>query len=177
MKTIEIERKFLVRNDAWRASVTSSHEIRQGYLTRGRENSVRVRTVDGLSARLTVKFGKRGLSREEYEYDIPYAEAVELLSHAIGGIVEKTRYTVPHRGVVWEVDVFGGRHDGLTIGEIELNSEESNPSIPKWLSREVTGDKRYSNRSLATSTLAIALNAGSPATTTARQKPSGSYQD
>lgn len=100
MKTIEIERKFLVRNDDWRANATSAHEIRQGYLTRGRENSVRVRTIDGLSARLTVKFGKRGPSREEYEYDIPYAEAVELLSHAIGGVVEKTRYTVPHRGVV-----------------------------------------------------------------------------
>ena len=153
MKTIEIERKFLVHNEAWRASVTSAHVFRQGYLTRG-ELSLRVRTIDGQSAWLAVKFEKYGLKREEYEYEIPYEEAVELLARVNGGIVEKTRYTVPHGGFNWEVDVFGGRHSGLTIAEIEMDSEGNKPSLPTWLSREVTADKRYSNRSLATSQLA-----------------------
>lgn len=173
MKTIEIERKFLVRNDDWRTSATSAHVFRQGYLTRGSKNTVRIRTIDGVSARLTVKFGKRSLSREEYEYDIPYEEAVELLSHAAGGVIEKTRYTVPYRGSVWEVDVFGGRHHGLTIAEIEMNSEESKPSIPPWISREVTGDKQYSNRSLATSKLAAAMRF-TPLASNARQRTCGS---
>jgi CYTH domain-containing protein len=175
MKTIEIERKFLVRNDDWRTSATSAHSLRQGYLTRGSENSVRVRTIDSLSARLTVKFRQVGMSREEYEYDIPYEEAVELLAHATGGVVEKTRYTVPHRACVWEVDVFGGRHSGLTIAEIEMISEEDKPSIPGWISREVTGDKRYSNRLLARSTLASAI--APPRVSTARHQVCSSCQD
>ncbi|QKK22566.1 CYTH domain-containing protein [Rhizobium hidalgonense] len=149
MKTVEIERKFLVRSDAWRASATSVHVLRQGYLARGTASSLRIRLIDDLTAQLAVKFGKRGLTREEFEYDIPLAEAKEMLLHVRGKVLEKTRYQVVHRGDVWEIDVFGGAYQGLTIAEIEMASEKASPSLPSWLGREVTGDKRYSNRALA----------------------------
>jgi adenylate cyclase len=102
-----------------------------------------------MSARLTVKFERRQLSREEYEYEIPYEEAIELLSHASSGVIEKTRYTLPHGRFVWEVDVFSGARAGLIIAEIELTREDDQLQTPPWIGREVTGDKRYSNRSLA----------------------------
>ncbi len=112
MKTIEIERKFLVRNNTWRADAIASHAFQQAYLSHGSKNTVRVRIIDGLSARLAVKFGGRGLKREEYEYEIPVAEAQELLRHANGRVLEKRRYDVSHKGRIWEVDVFGGAYQG-----------------------------------------------------------------
>jgi adenylate cyclase len=149
MKTIEIEGKFLVLNEDWRAGATTAHMFRQGYLSTGGDNSLRIRIIDGMSARLTVKFKRRGLSREEYEYEIPHAEAIELLSHASGGVIEKTGYTASHGRFVWE-DVFGGAHAGLIIAEIEMTGEDNPLRLPAWIGKEVTGDKRYSNRSLAT---------------------------
>ncbi|PKA45314.1 CYTH domain-containing protein (plasmid) [Rhizobium sullae] len=150
MKTIEIERKFLVRNNTWRADAIASHAFQQAYLSHGSKNTVRVRIIDGLSARLAVKFGRRGLKREEYEYEIPVAEAQELLRHANGRVLEKRRYDVSHKGRIWEVDVFGGAYQGLTIAEIEMSTEDDKPVLPRWLGREVTGDKRFSNRTMAT---------------------------
>ena len=151
MMTREIERKFLLRNDGWRWSATASSDLRQGYLTPRRdETSVRVRVIDGVRARLALKFARIGLSRDEFEFDIPLEEANQLLKHAVGNVVEKTRYTVPHRGFVWEVDVFVGIYCGLIIAEVEMKSEDDNPPLPGWLGCEVTGNKRYSNRTLAT---------------------------
>ncbi|WP_244480301.1 CYTH domain-containing protein [Rhizobium sp. Root1220] len=123
--------------------------FRQGYVITGGDNLLRVRIIDERWARLTIKFRRRGLSREEYEYEIPHEEAAELLFHASGGVIEKTRYTVSHEGFVWEVDVFVGLHIGLTIAEIEMAREDDRLPLPPWIGREVTGDKRYSNRSLA----------------------------
>jgi CYTH domain-containing protein len=114
------------------------------------DRSVRVRILDGRKARLTIKIGRSTITRDEFEYDIPIAEAKELLQNAIGIVIEKTRYRVPYEGFVWEVDVFAGEHRGLVIAEVEMMSETDNPALPRWLGREVTGDFRYSNQALAT---------------------------
>ncbi|TDW20716.1 CYTH domain-containing protein [Rhizobium azibense] len=149
VKTIEIERKFLVCNDSWRTSVVVSHTLQQGYLSRHRERSVRIRVIDGTSARLTVKFASRGLAREEYEYNIPVFEACELLRHVNGTVLEKTRYIVSHGDAIWEIDVYSGAYEGLTIAEIEMSNEHDVLALPGWLGREVTGDQKYSNRAMA----------------------------
>ena len=146
----EIERKFLVRSDGWRSAVETRSVLRQGYIASMDDRSVRVRILDGNSARLTIKIGRSAITRDEFEYDIPVADAKELLQNAIGIVIEKTRYRVPYEGFVWEVDVFAGEHRGLVIAEVEMTAETDNPALPAWLGREVTGDFRYSNRALAT---------------------------
>jgi len=152
MRTREIERKFLVRNDNWRSKALGKSELRQGYLLSDADKSVRIRLVDGRSAFLTVKFGRQGMVRDEFEYRIPRREAEELLERVVGTVIEKSRYRVPIGAFVWEVDVFHGVHSGLTIAEIEISSETDRPVLPRWLGREVTGDTRYSNRTLAAAT-------------------------
>jgi CYTH domain-containing protein len=97
-----------------------------------------------------MKIGRGTLTRDEFEYEIPVADAEELLENAIGIVIEKTRYRVPYEGFVWEVDVFAGAHRGLVIAEVEMQAETDNPPLPAWLGREVTGDFRYSNQALAT---------------------------
>lgn len=146
----EIERKFLVRTDGWRAKTVSKAILKQAYVASMDDRSVRVRVLDGESARLTMKIGRSSMTRDEFEYDIPVADAEELMESAIGIVIEKTRYRVPHEGFVWEVDVFGGPHRGLIIAEVEMKSESDAPPLPAWLGREVTGDFRYSNQALAT---------------------------
>lgn len=146
----EIERKFLVRNDGWRSAVETRSVLRQGYIASMDDRSVRVRILDGKSARLTIKIGRSAITRDEFEYDIPVADAKELLQNAIGIVIEKTRYRVPYEGFVWEVDVFAGEHRGLVIAEVEMTAETDKPALPAWLGREVTGDFRYSNQALAT---------------------------
>ncbi|MBX4957737.1 CYTH domain-containing protein [Rhizobium lentis] len=146
----EIERKFLVRSDGWRSAVETRSVLRQGYIASMDDRSVRVRVLDSRKARLTIKIGRSAITRDEFEYDIPVADAEELLQNAIGIVIEKTRYRVPHKGFVWEVDVFAGAHRGLVIAEVEMTSETDDPGLPSWLGREVTGDARYSNQALAT---------------------------
>lgn len=146
----EIERKFLVRSDGWRSAVETKSILRQGYIASMDDRSVRVRILDGKSARLTIKIGRSAITRDEFEYDIPIADAKELLQNAIGIVIEKTRHRVPYEGFVWEVDVFAGEHRGLVIAEVEMTAETDNPALPAWLGREVTGDFRYSNQALAT---------------------------
>nr|WP_210273593.1 MULTISPECIES: CYTH domain-containing protein [Rhizobium] len=148
VKAIEIERKFLVRNDSWRDCAGIPHVLQQAYLSRD-ENSVRVRLIDGRSACLTIKFHTAGLAKDEYEYEIPVEEARDLLRHATGHVIEKTRYRVLHEGRNWDVDVFAGAYEGLTLAEIEMAGEDDLPALPQWLGREVTGNKRYSNRAMA----------------------------
>ncbi|OWV81210.1 adenylate cyclase [Rhizobium sp. R634] len=148
MKATEIERKFLVRNDSWRDCAGISQVLQQAYLSHD-ENPVRVRLIDGRSACLTIKFRTAGLAKDEYEYEIPVEEARDLLLHATGHVIEKTRYRVLHDGRNWDVDVFAGAYEGLTLAEIEMASEDDRPDLPQWLGREVTGIKRYSNRAMA----------------------------
>lgn len=143
----EIERKFLVRTDGWRGAATSSSELRQGYLLNTPEKNVRVRKA-GDRAWLTVKAAADGIARHEFEYEIPPADAAELLQLCEGPLIEKTRHLVPMGSLTWEIDEFEGDNAGLIVAEIELPSEETPFERPEWLGEEVTDDPRYLNASL-----------------------------
>ncbi|MBR0669570.1 CYTH domain-containing protein [Neoroseomonas soli] len=145
---LEIERRFLVLGDAWRAAATRSRRLQQGYLAREDGVSVRVRVV-GNSARLTIK-GPGSLVRHEFEYAVPTAEAEEMLTAFCGGrSLVKTRHDVPHDGLLWEVDVFEGPLAGLVMAEVELPDAHRPLVLPDWAGREVTDDPRYANAALA----------------------------
>lgn len=158
---IEIERKFLVISDAWLPLATGSSLLRQGYLSSNSKATVRVRTKDDAKAVLTIKGATDGISRVEFEYEIPVADARDLLVMAEPHVVEKRRYLVPHAGLVWEVDVFTGRHLGLVIAEVELTSEVQHVPLPDWVGAEVSHDDRYNNASLSrTNVIPNAKSAG-----------------
>lgn len=148
----EIERKFLVKDGSWRAEVEGEGvSIRQGYLETGGGATVRVRLAGG-EGFLTVKGPSRGIARAEYEYRIPAGDAEEMLDGLCGGrVVEKTRWRVPagEGGLVWEVDVYGGRNVPLVTAEIELPEEGTLFDRPGWLGEEVSGEARYRNSELA----------------------------
>lgn len=145
----EIERKFLVRGDSYRALASHVREMAQGYVCREPDSTVRVRVADG-KGYLTVKTRNRGAVRDEWEFEIPAAEAREMLAEACGGLIEKTRYVVPAGdGLSWEVDEFHGRLEGLVVAEIELPREDAPFVIPPFIGEEVTGDPRYYNSNLA----------------------------
>jgi CYTH domain-containing protein len=93
------------------------------------------------------------MSRHEFEYEVPLADALELLKLASGNTISKTRYEVPRGGHVWEVDVYGGTLDGLVVAEVEMKGEDEKPELPSWLGRELTGDRRFSNQALAEGSL------------------------
>jgi adenylate cyclase len=148
----EIERKFLVRNQDWRARVTRTTLLRQGYLCTDPRREVRVRVADDIEAFLTVKAKQPGPERAEFEYPIPVPDARELLAHRTGRLVEKRRHHLAVSALgEWVVDEYTGVHTGLVVLEIEWADEE-NPSLflPSWVGDDVTGDRRYSNAVLAT---------------------------
>ena len=146
----EIERKFLVTGTQWRAQVTATRTICQAYLARAEHASVRVRVIDGRDARLTIKSARTQISREEFEYPVPLADARAMLSLREGGLVEKVRHLVPAGGGrTWEIDVFAGAHEGLVLAEIELEHAEERFERPAWLGREGTGERCYGNAALA----------------------------
>jgi adenylate cyclase len=140
----EIERKFLLKNDAWRALTHRSRRMTQGYLASGGRVSVRVR-VAGDDAWLNMKAGGLVASRQEYEYRIPVDEARELLALAEGPLIDKTRHYIPHGELEWEIDEFHGDNAGLVVAEIELEREGQEFSRPLWLGTEVTELRRYYN--------------------------------
>lgn len=144
---VEIERKFLVNGDAWRASVTT-HPIAQGYLNHDPARTVRVRR-DGAHAFITIKGMTHGATRSEFEYAIPRADADALLALCAGSVVEKLRHVVPFAGLRWEIDEFLGDNAGLIVAEVELASEDQAFARPAWLGAEVTHDPRYFNSNLA----------------------------
>lgn len=146
---VEIERKFLVAGEGWRASVTRTELYRQGYLATTASCSVRVR-VGGGSAWLGIKGRVVGMCRPEYEYEIPLAEADEMLNALCAdGRVEKYRHWVADGGREWEVDEFLGANAGLVVAELEIEREGEDFTRPSWVGREVTDDARYYNASLA----------------------------
>ena len=145
----EIERKFLVRDDGWRASAGGALSIRQGYLTRNGTMSLRIRLIDGVRATLTIKSPVSEIRRLEFEYEIPMTDGAALLGLREGSAIEKLRHNIPWQGLVWEIDVFQGENRGLVIAEIELPHEDTIFEKPDWLGREVTSDPRYSNAHLA----------------------------
>jgi CYTH domain-containing protein len=145
----EVERKFLVSSSAWRDEVEAEIRIRQFYVATQPGRTVRVRISDGRSAELTLKFGDRARERDEFEYSIPLAEAEELMGFAIGRVIEKTRHHVRHRGYLYEVVVFGGALAGLVVAELETPEDVPDEMLPDWLGREVTGEQKFYNASLA----------------------------
>lgn len=152
----EIERKYLVAGNSYEEMATSSVRMAQGYLSRRKEATVRVRLSDG-NAFLTVKGENCGAVRDEWEYAIPAEDARQMLACCDGGVIEKTRYRVPFEGHVWEVDCFHGHLDGLVVAEIELPDADCRYAVPPFVCREVTGDPRYYNSSLA-----VAVNPPEP---------------
>lgn len=144
----EIERKFLVKSDAWKNGRQGLY-CRQGYLVTGEEVTVRVRILDG-EGFLTIKGRTEGIARDEFEYRIPLEDARAMLrSMSSGGIVEKIRYHIEVNGFTWDVDEFLGESSGLVLAEVELEDEDQVPEFPDWLGQEVTGDVRYYNAYLA----------------------------
>lgn len=147
----EIERKFLLQNDAWRRDASAGVRMRQGYLTQNGPCSVRVR-VAGERAYLNIKSATLGISRLEFDYPIPLADAEHLLEAlCVGAPIHKTRYHVMHGGHLWEIDVFEGDNAGLVVAEIELQDPEEPFALPDWAGEEVSFDPRYYNVSLAMS--------------------------
>lgn len=142
----EIERKFLVKQGAWREA--SATRYRQGYLSTVKERTVRVRTISD-KAYLTIKGITVGASRTEFEYEIPIVDAEEMLDNLCEKpLIEKNRYMVEVGALTWEVDEFFGENEGLIIAEIELQSEDQPFAKPDWVTEEVTTDPRYYNANL-----------------------------
>lgn len=143
---LEIERKFLVKDGAWRNEQGTKY--RQGYLNTDEERTVRVRTMDD-KGYLTVKGVPRGAVRMEYEYEIPKVEAEAMLDDLCEKpLIEKIRCKIEHKGLVWEVDEFLGENSGLIVAEVELESEDQEFVKPEWIGEEVTGDPKYFNANL-----------------------------
>lgn len=143
----EIERKFLLKDDEWR-NLAKGTLYRQGYLNSAKERSVRVRIVDD-KAYLTIKGISTGITRTEYEYEIPHADGVALLENlAEQPIIEKYRSKISYGGLIWEVDEFLGVNKGLIIAEVELTSEDQIFEKPLWVGDEVSADPRYFNINL-----------------------------
>ena len=146
---LEIERKFLVDAEKVAAlNLTGGEKIAQGYLSTNTDCTVRVRTKNNRGF-LAVKTANVGIVRSEFEYEIPHADAVELLKIAAPFTLSKTRYKVEHAGKIWEVDIFEGRHAGLILAEVELESPEEKVALPDWVQEEVSGESRYYNSHLA----------------------------
>jgi adenylate cyclase len=142
---IEIERKFLLRDDSWHDSADEGVLIRQGYLAGSEKSSIRIRVVDD-KANINIKSATLDITRQEYEYPIPLAEANEMLDTLCEGpLIEKTRYHVHHEKHLWEIDVFSGDNQGLIVAEVELGSADEDFERPNWLGEEVSDDARYYN--------------------------------
>lgn len=146
----EIERKFLVNHQLWNElKKPQGSWYRQGYLVVEPKQVIRVRQVPGKGF-ITIKGASVGVIRAEYEYEIPFDEAGELIKQFAHSTVSKTRYKIKDHGKLWEVDVFDGDNAGLIIAEIELVSEHEDFVKPEWLADEVTEEEKYYNYMLAT---------------------------
>jgi len=146
----EIERKYLVQMEAWQqAKVSAEHtQLYQGYLSLEAERTVRIRIKKEI-ALLTIKGKTEGISRLEFEYQIPLNDGLELLKICQGSIIKKKRYILPYDNLIWEIDEFEGDNAGLTVAEVELDSENQTFALPPWIKEEVSDDNRYYNSNLA----------------------------
>ena len=145
---IEIERKFLLKNDTWRQHIKQSFKIKQGYLSRGKNSTVRIR-VDEEHSYLTIKGPTNGSTRTEFEYEIPHDEAEIMLKMCVESLIYKVRHIVMVGDMKWEIDAFVLDNDGLVVAEIELDSETQQFDMPDWIGKEVTHDPRYYNSNLS----------------------------
>ncbi len=144
---VEIERKFLVRPGIW-SPRAAGDRIRQGYISSSPDRTVRVR-VRADRAYVTIKGPTTGLSRLEFEYEIPVTDAHEMLDQLCAAVVDKHRHVEQHGVHTWEIDVFHGANDGLVVAEVELKSEQEAVELPAWVGDEVSADYRYANSYLA----------------------------
>lgn len=148
---MEIERKYLVTSDSYKQMAVARYHICQGYISREKTGTVRIRITDD-KAYLTIK-GKPAaghFARYEWEKEIDVQEAKELMHLCQGTIIDKTRWIVPaaEDGLKWEIDEFHGKHAGLTLAEIELTSEEQEVAKPDFVGEDVTSDPRYYNANM-----------------------------
>lgn len=144
---LEIERKFLVADPSFKELATSKISIKQGYLSRDADATVRVRIANG-KAFLTVKTRNDGCVRNEFEYAVPADDAKTMLGICKGLVIDKTRYIVPFGGLTWEVDEFHGALAGVTIAEVELPSADARFPMPPFAGQEVTGKPEYYNSNI-----------------------------
>lgn len=147
---IEIERKFLLRDETILSQAERVLTIQQGYIKKSSSLGVRIRVSDDKGF-LTIKGPKadNSIARAEYEYEIPVKDALELLSISCENVISKKRHHIRHDGVLWEIDVFEGDNEGLTLAEVELPDETTEVAIPEWIGEEVTGSPEYYNSYLA----------------------------
>lgn len=145
--SIEIERKYLVKKELLPEPVKSIR-ILQAYLQIEPERTVRIRVLEE-KAFITIKGPLKGISRPEFEYEIPVVDAREIMKMAKGIPVEKVRHEIYYKGKRWEVDIFKGENEGLVIAEIELESDSENFDLPEWVTEEVSSDMRYHNSQLS----------------------------
>ncbi|SCA55806.1 Adenylate cyclase [Candidatus Terasakiella magnetica] len=140
---LEIERKFLVIGSGWKDGADCK-KISQGYISKDESVVVRVRTK-GPKSFLTIKADRGGISRLEFEYEIPNEDCEKMLAELCGDAIEKTRYTLEAAGNTWEIDEFHGVNDGLVMAEIELESPDQSFEKPDWAGPEVSHDNRFFN--------------------------------
>jgi adenylate cyclase len=146
---VEIERKFLLANDAWKREVIKSEHMRDGLIARFGEGKVRIRLTEG-SASLTIKGPREGISRLEFEYEIPRDHAEQMLRTLCQGdpVLEKVRHTVPFAGLDWTIDVYMGPLAGVAFAEVELEHPDQHLQLPPWVGEEATHDARFRKRAL-----------------------------
>lgn len=146
---IEIERKFLVKDDTWRhETIVSTEAYCQAYLSQYPHPTVRIRT-EGSKAFITIKGKTEGLSRPEFEYEIPFEDAHEIQQLSLSPLVTKIRHKFLYEGYLWEVDEFYGENSGLIIAEVEIDHPQAALKLPPWIGKEISDDFRYSNSNLA----------------------------
>ena len=147
---LEIERKFLLANDEWKRQVIKSERLRDGLIGRFGEGKVRVRLTEN-NAWLTIKGPREGISRSEFEYEIPRADAEHMLRTFCQGdpVLEKVRHTVPFGGLNWTIDVYTGPLNGVVLAEVELEHPDQHLRLPPWVGEEVTNDPRFEKGVLA----------------------------
>jgi CYTH domain-containing protein len=140
---LEIERKFLLANDDWKGEVIESERLRDGLIARFGQGKVRVRLTES-NAWLTIKGPREGISRPEFEYEIPRADAEHMLRTLCRGdpVLEKVQHAVPFGGLDWTIDVYKGSLKGVVLAEVELEHPDQHPQLPPWVGEEVTNDPR-----------------------------------
>jgi adenylate cyclase len=147
---IEIERKFLVKNNGWRKDASAGIKLIQGYFSTSKHCSIRVR-IEGDQAAINIKTATINIKRSEYNYPVPVSDAREMLQNLCGKpLIEKIRYHINYEGYDWEIDEFSGVNQGLIVAEIELDNIKTIFPRPDWLDKEVSGDPRYYNVCLVT---------------------------
>jgi CYTH domain-containing protein len=147
---LEIERKFLLANDDWKRDVIKSEHLRDGLIGRFGEGKVRVRLTDS-NAWLTIKGPREGITRPEFEYEIPRADAERMLRTLCreNPVLEKVRHAVPFGGLDWTIDVYIGPLNGVVLAEVELEQADQQPQLPPWVGEEVTNDPQFEKGTLA----------------------------